>query len=145
VRLSGGSLDGCNPMRYDCERQGCFNVKRRPKIEHFAASLPGRIAFSDVDAITEVNGHFLLLEWKGHQGDLPTGQRIMFERMTALASGRFVVLVIVGDPETMVITSSALIYAGRNHGFTPSSLNDVKERIQRWAAWARRPRGIEVA
>ena len=34
--------DGYNPLRWDCERQGCFNLKRRPKIEVFADCFPGR-------------------------------------------------------------------------------------------------------
>lgn len=133
--------DGHNPMRYDCGSRGCFNVKRRPKIEEFARCLPGRIAFSDVDAITEVAGHFLLLEWKSYKGELPVGQRIMFERMTSRCNGRFSVLIVVGDAETMEVESVALIYDGRNRGFEDSSLEDVRARITRWAAWALRQRG----
>ena len=34
---------GYNPMRWDCERDGCFNVLRRPKIEVFADCFPRRI------------------------------------------------------------------------------------------------------
>jgi metallo-beta-lactamase family protein len=56
--------NGFNPMRWDCAEQGCFNHKKRPKIELFADCLPGRIAFSDIDAIAEINGNLLLLEWK---------------------------------------------------------------------------------
>ena len=36
--------NGYNPLRWDCERQGCFNLKRRPKIEVFADCFPGRIS-----------------------------------------------------------------------------------------------------
>lgn len=129
---------GYNPMRYDCETKGCFNITHRPKIEQFAECLPRRIAFSDVDAITEVNSHFLLLEWKSHQGDVPTGQRIMFERMTA--NGRFSVLVVCGDAETMNVKAMALIHLGRNHGWQAASLTVVKGRISRWAAWAQKQR-----
>ncbi len=130
------NIHGSNPLRWDCQAQGCFNLKRRPKIEVFAECLPGKIAFSDVDAITEVNGFFLLQEWKSYRGELPTGQRIMFERMTS--SGRFTVLVVVGDAETMIVEYAATIYAGRNFGFQKSSLNDLKKRIGQWAVWARR-------
>lgn len=130
------NINGRNPMRYNCEEQGCFNKKHRPKIEEFAECLPGRIAFSDVDAICELNSRFLLLEWKSFRGDIPLGQRIMFERMTG--DGRFTVLVVVGDAETMIITDVAFVYQGRNRGFEASSLEDVKSRIKRWAAWAKR-------
>lgn len=136
-------IHGRNPLRWDCQEQGCFNLKRRPKIEVFAECLPGKIAFSDIDAISEVNGFFLLLEWKSYRGDLPIGQRIMFERMTS--SARFTVLVVVGDAETMGVECAAIIYAGRNRGFHSSSLEDVKEHIRRWGMWAKRQRRNEVA
>lgn len=145
MKLDVAGSHGRNPMRYDCQSKGCFNLKRRPKIEEFAESLPGRIAFSDVDAITEVAGHFLLLEWKSYQGELPIGQRIMFERMTSNTARRFTVLIVVGDAETMEVESIALIFGGRNRGFESSSLEDVKERIAKWAAWALRQRGRRIA
>lgn len=133
-------IHGRNPMRYNCDASGCFNLKHRPKIEEFAECLPGRIAFSDIDAITEVNGHFLLQEWKSHPGELPIGQRIMFERLTGSSRGRFTVLVVVGDAETMSVRFAATIYAGRNYGLQDSNLDDVKDRIRRWAAWAKHQR-----
>ena len=75
---------GFNPMRWDCGRSGCFNQKRRPKIEIFADCLPGRIGFTDVDATVEINRHFLFLEFKAGP-HLPTGQRIYFEQLTRVA------------------------------------------------------------
>lgn len=137
-----GEACGKNPMRWDCEVQGCFNLKRRPKIEEFAECLPGKIAFSDVDGITEVNNHFLLLEWKGHQGALPIGQSIMFERMTRGLHGRFAVLVVSGDAEAMGVEGICPIWNGTSQGFEPASLEDAKEYIRRWARWARRKNGV---
>ena len=49
-------------MRWDCSASGCFNVKRRPKVEQFADALPGRVSFGDVDGIVEINGWFLMIE-----------------------------------------------------------------------------------
>jgi len=51
-------------MRWDCEKQGCFNLKKRPKIELFADCFPGAISFGDVDGRVEYKGRFLELEWK---------------------------------------------------------------------------------
>lgn len=31
---------GYNELRYNCETQGCFNIKKRPKIEIFAECFP---------------------------------------------------------------------------------------------------------
>ena len=49
---------GYNPMRWDCEKSGCFNVKCRPKIEVFAECFPGRINFGDMDGRVELGGYF---------------------------------------------------------------------------------------
>ena len=56
--------NGYNPLRWDCLRRGCFNLKRRPKIEVFADCFPGRINFGDVDGIVEISGNALLLDGK---------------------------------------------------------------------------------
>mgnify|MGYP006972377369 CR=1 FL=1 len=101
--------NGANPMRWDCTRQGCFNIKKRPKIELLADCLPGRIAFGDVDAIVEVCGHFLLLEWKDHP-QLGTGQRILFQRLTLLCPA--IVLIVEGDAESMAVRSIRQVSRG---------------------------------
>ena len=100
---------GANPLRWDCSRQGCFNLHKRPKIELFADCLPGRLAFSDVDAIAEVNGNFLVLEWKEHRR-VPTGQRLLYERWTA--AGPTTVLLIVGDAREMTVDEAACVHGG---------------------------------
>ncbi len=64
------SHDGQFVMHWDCKQQGCFNQKKRLKFGVFKESLPGRISFSDVDGIVEINGNLLLLEWKDHQRGL---------------------------------------------------------------------------
>jgi len=58
--------NGHNPMRWDCQKQGCFNKKKRPRIEMFAECLPGKIAVGDVDGLVEIKGNFLFLEFKEH-------------------------------------------------------------------------------
>ncbi|MAG24660.1 hypothetical protein CMI47_03685 [Candidatus Pacearchaeota archaeon] len=72
---------GFNPMRWDCQTQGCFNKKCRPKIEVFAECFPRRINFGDVDGSIEINGYELKLEWKntGH-ADIKGGQRATVTR-----------------------------------------------------------------
>ncbi len=70
-------------MRWDCGKRGCYNVKHRPKIEEFAECFPGKISMGDVDGLVEINGHFLLLEWKSVSKDLGYGQRKTYEQITA--------------------------------------------------------------
>jgi hypothetical protein len=129
------SADGYNPMGWQCDRDGCFNKKMRPKIEEFARCLPGRIAFSDVDGIVEINGRFLMLEWKSRTPSLPAGQRIMYSRMTT--NPLFRVLVIHGDAETMEVTRYGEYAAGQFGGWTDGDLESLKAYVRCWAAWAK--------
>ena len=127
--------DGTNPLRWDCTTRGCFNKLRRPKIERFAACFPGRIAMSDVDATVEVNGHFVFLEMKSHQGEIPLGQRIYFERLTRL-SPRISVMIICGDAETMQCEALCWIYNGQLTDWQPATLDDVIRLLNSFASWA---------
>jgi len=122
-------------MRWDCARSGCFNLLRRPKIERFAACFPGRIAMSDIDATVEVNGHFVFLEMKSYQGDIPRGQRIYFERLTRL-SDRITVLVLCGDAATMQCEALRWIHNGNLSDWQPATIDDVIQLLNKFATWA---------
>ena len=126
---------GRNPLRWECSKNGCFNQKKRPKIEEFAECLPGKIAFSDIDGITEVNSKFLLLEWKSYASTIPMGQRIMFERMTK--GGQFTVFIINGDAESMDISDLCIVWDGKLGSWKTTTLQDIKRRISDWSKWAR--------
>ena len=121
---------GFNPLRWDCIKQGCFNLKRRPKIQVFADCFPGRINFGDVDGIVEINGKALLLEWKTKNVKLPTGQRIMYEQITK--TGDITVVCVVGNAETMECESSFFFYRGKQYPTKDCDLQSVKERIRKW-------------
>lgn len=130
------AANGFNPMRHQCDRDGCFNIKHRAKIEAFAPLLPGKCAFGDVDAVAEVKGRFLFLEFKGGpRRDLQTGQRLLFERMTAL-SDRITVVVVNGDAESMDVRGCLVIHRGQLGKWENCDLDGLKGRIQTWAAKA---------
>lgn len=120
------------PMQYDREIDGCFNVRHRLDFSQWYDCLPGRISFSDIDAITEVAGNFLILEWKSNVGELPTGQRIMFERMTR--SSPFTVICAAGEKSKPV--SAQLFWKGKSQEWQTTTAADLKARIKRWSAWA---------
>jgi hypothetical protein len=129
------SAQGSNPMRWNCSENGCFNKKCRPKIEQFAECFPGRINFGDVDGLVEIGGRFLMLEWKSYEGDIPTGQRISFEHL--VATGRFTILIVAGDAETMEVKAMALLQ--RNSPkvrWKPATLEDVQDVLRAWASIA---------
>ncbi len=124
------SDNGSNPMRWDCEKQGCFNKKRRPKIEVFSECFPGRINFGDVDGIVEINGKGLLLEWKSVSQNLPTGQRIMYERLTQ--TGLLTVIVALGDAESMEVWQSCWFVRGKQGLWVTTNLQGMEELIKKW-------------
>jgi hypothetical protein len=126
--------NGFNPLRWDCARRGCFNLKRRPKIELFADCFPGRISFGDVDGIVEVGGNALLLEWKSEPRELPRGQRILYGRLTQ--TGACSVVIVVGDAETMAVDAVSRIYAGHQSPYEPADLDLVKRELTAWSDWA---------
>ncbi len=125
--------NGANPLRWDCTVQGCFNRKKRPKIEIFADCLPRRIAFTDVDGIVEVCGNLLLLEWKEHR-QLPTGQRLLFERLTRFCPAA--VFVVTGDAERMQVESVRLVWRGVVGPAEPMGLEGLRREIRAWSLWA---------
>lgn len=126
------TVPGYNPMKWECEHKGCWKDKCSPNIEFFAGALPRKLAFSDIDGAAEVNGHFLFLEWKSHGGDIPTGQRIFFERLTKL-SKNIAVVVVDGDPETMQTRQVKYVHDGIFSEWRPCDLEELHERIKRWS------------
>jgi len=131
---------GYNPMRWNCKAQGkCYNLTLRPRIEEFAGCFPGRIGMSDVDGIVEIGGHFLLLEWKAAGGAVTGGQRIMFERLTAL-SPRITVVVVSGEPREPTVESIQVFRRGVGSLPEPCTFSQLQARIKAWADQAAKRR-----
>lgn len=125
---------GFNPMRWNCELSGCFNIEQRAKIEVFAECLPGKIAMGDIDATVEVNGHFLFFEFKTSPRHIPTGQRIYFQRLTRL-SKKITVVLIYADPKTMDCYEFCTIDEGQIGQWADCTLDEVKRRLREWVTW----------
>lgn len=126
------SGNGYNPLLWNCQEKGCFNIKKRAKIEVFAEDLPNRIGLSDIDACVEINHCFLFLEFKPvGMTTIPTGQKLMFQRLTAL-SERITVIVICGNAETMEIASMCFIERGSISDWERTDLSSLKGTISRW-------------
>lgn len=127
---------GRNPLRWNCETDGCFNKKQRPKIEEFHACFPGNISMGDLDGIVEIAGNALMLEWKAFTLDIPMGQSIMYERLTK--GGAVTVALVFGNAETMEVQAFAKYFDGVFTTWENSDLNGVKKRFGSWATWAAR-------
>ena len=129
------------PLHWDCAKHGCFNQKKRLKFSAFDGCLPGKISFTDLDGLVEVNGYFLFMEWKAHT-EIPTGQRILFERLTAFCPAT--VLIVEGDAETMEVRTLQQAWRGMFTERKESSLEELRKHITSWAEWAQKqPRPYE--
>jgi len=132
---------GFRSFGYSCEQSGCFNQKHRMKFGIFYDALPGKISCTDVDATVEVNGSFLFLESKsGEPRPLPTGQRLYFERLTAL-SQRITAVILCGDCENMEFHALLVVHNGRIGDWQPTTTEILQQRIRRWAL---RAQGVAV-
>lgn len=122
-----------NPIHHDCETGGCWNKQYRPNIEFFYHALPRKITMSDIDGVVEVNGSVLFLEWKSHGGELPTGQRILAERLTQI-SPKITYVVVQHDPgNPMLVEAVKVAYAGKFSDWQPCDFEGLFDRVKRWA------------
>jgi len=122
-------------LRWKCEEKGCFR-NLCPMLGAFDDCFPGKIGMSDVDGVVEISGHFLFLEWKAEGGSVSTGQRIMYERLTAL-SDKMTVIVVNGHPRTMEIKQVQVYRAGKGGPFEACSFDELKMRMKCWVARVR--------
>lgn len=125
---------GYNPMQWNCETKGCFNKRKRPKIEVFANNFPGKINFSDVDGIVEIEGNALMLEWKDYGVPLPKGQEIMYQRLSK--NGPITVFCVSGDAQTMDVKQFGKFHKGIWGGWIDVDMEEVQNRIRLWTKWA---------
>lgn len=126
---------GYNPLRWKCEERGCFNAKKRPKIEEFADCFPGNISFGDVDARVEINGQFLELEWKGERGPIPVGQKLAFDRLTS--RGDYTVMIVAGNAETMEVEAVQILRPDTSPKWRRCDFDQLHTLVERWAKFAR--------
>lgn len=98
----------------------------------------GKIKVGDIDGIVEANGCALILEWK-RKGEIPTGQRIMFEKLTR--KNHIVIFVVYGDPETSIV-EKLIVY--RNGTVTLEAICSCDELIEHCKNWESRARGGSI-
>lgn len=131
----------CEPkLDWDCDRDGCFNIKKRLKFHVFKdalrrGGLPESISFSDLDGFFERHGYFFLIEWKDPCAKLKAGQEIAFSAFTAL-SEKIVVFVVAGDAEFMTCESWVSFYNGRRGNQVTGNMDEFCALIENWASVA---------
>ena len=135
------SINGFNPLRHKCDKSGCFNEVRRPRIEEFAECFGGSNNFGDCDGMVEKKGKLCMLEWKGPGGELAGGQIIAFEHLTMTdqsESNGNVVFVVEGDPRTMIVTRYCYFWGGRQQEWVSGNFEKLKVLVSSWDQWASR-------
>lgn len=129
------NVNGFNPLRWNCEFQGCWNKIKRPRIEDFAADFPRNIGMTDIDGSVELNGHFIFLEWKDYPVDtIPQAQGLYFERLTRVSD--FIIAYFVhGDAARMEAYSFRFMWQGRLSSVYPCTMQTLHDRFQKWSKW----------
>ena len=102
-----------------------------PDLTVFDDCFPGNMSMGDMDGWIEVNDHYLLLELKSGDAPVPTGQEIMFERLTRRRE--FTVLVINVDNPGWNIRSVKYYRHGVCHDDDVTTMEQLKDKIARWA------------
>lgn len=113
-RLGGGvavSGEIRNPEAY-------IRAALRRRTERFDHLFPRGITLGDIDSFCEINGHFLVIEWKLEGQEIPTGQRIAYNKLAELK--QFFVLVVWTDEEGQITSSHVM-------GFGIASKQDCDE------------------
>ena len=122
-------------LLHDCEVNGCWHALHAIKYGVFADCFPRGINFSDLDAIVEINGSVLALEWKSNDHRLSTGQRLLYERLAS--KSHITTIIVIGNAETMEVTKfRALTPTSPNtYAYTPwieGDLDALKSLITEW-------------
>ena len=126
----------CEPMRWKCDRRGCFADRKLLKFDKLAPFFSGNISPTDLDGATEINGYLLIVEWKESPMPLSAGQRIAFENMTR--GDTVLVIVVAGNAETMTdITHLAYVVRGEFKPWRPATFDDLERACRRWERMVR--------
>jgi len=124
-------------IRHVCETHGCYIKTQTPDWGFLDSSFTNKIRVGDIDGIVEANGHLLILEWKSFIGDIPTGQRIMFEKITKI--NKIIVFVVSGDPIETVPVHIKIYSSGR----LVANESCDSDKLKRYcSAWERKARGV---
>lgn len=123
-------------MGHVCATDGCFNEKYRLKFNAFAGCFPRNINFTDVDALVEIGGRFLMIEWKSPGATVSYAQDRAFKAFTAREN---IVIVVYGDAEMMAVQSFGFYASSEYHKAIPATLEDLRARLKSWAVFADTP------
>lgn len=123
-------------FNWDCEKQGCFNTKKRADLTVFDDCFEGNMGMGDVDGLIEICHRYLMFEFKAYGVPTPVGQDIMFKRLAIDKNFTVVVVEYTGDICEMNVVTSQTYWNGKKHPKRETDLNELKEQAAEWARWA---------
>ncbi len=101
---------------------------RRQGVERFdvlSGLLPRGVAPSDIDQVLENDGSFLFIEFKRPGQVMPTGQRILFNRLARLPDCE--VLLVTGNPPFEIMAFAML-----GEPQQPGDAADLRAFVRQW-------------
>lgn len=126
---------GFQKFGWDCEKEGCFNVKKRLDFGAFYDCFPHKVSMSDIDGVVEIAGHILLFEAKQDTKPLKVGQRLMFERLSGLYSIH--VFVAAGGGADMTFTHLCEFWHGKQGPWVECDLDYIRGRLKAFSEFAK--------
>jgi len=102
----------------------------RRRTERFNHCFPRGISFGDIDSFVEVNGRFLIVEWKVGDQELSNGQRLALVRLAR--EPNVTVWVIWTDDDGVITYGLDMGKPTRRRG--PVTEERVCEAIKEWIA-----------
>lgn len=127
-----------NAMAINNQSQYIRNIVPFGPIEMACRRLGRRMAFTDIDMEREIHGRWIRAEWKSEGVEIPRGQEINFERLTA--TQLTTVIEIWG--ENGIPTRYRIV--GQMQQAEPCTLVDIARLFLDWEDWARRQPWPEV-
>lgn len=120
-------------FRYNCADRGvCYNATLPDLSDLFDRAFPRGISPTDVDAMVEVNDHFLFLEFKKQGVDVPNGQRYA---LRLLSTRERVTVVIAENAEDDGFRVRSAV-AGDWSTWSECTRAELHDRLVAWAARA---------
>jgi len=120
-------------LRFRCkppDAEKCYLRDCLPAWEMFNICFPRGIRIGDLDGIVEMNGLFLIMEWKRSNPEIPKGQLLTFKALAR--TGLFTIVIMYGQPMT------DLQVFGRKGEIKkrPANSLDAVAVVSKWAKYA---------
>ena len=123
-------------LYWDCkDGENCYRDHVLPNWAVFnECFVPTKIKITDIDGAVERNGHLLFFEVKQRTKDIPTGQRILFEKLTEISNRITVILLYIPGPgKEMDIQEYAVFWKGKmTEDWTPTTTEEIQNRVRDW-------------